>query len=612
MASHVWQQVVHAIDISEPINEGTVGDMFEEACEAAQVPSKVLLKYRIVKVEAPEAGVALFVVRERKGSSSSGSQAGAADERMAAVDNLAVAAGLVPVGGPGAAAKPVPAWTDAELVAAHKSCKNLVNHHHAALIRQVWRQANDYFHESRILARQVLSKIKSDADDADEYLDPPSDDEDIKMERTALHHTPPNKLIPADALCLDSELLCSFWASMGECKANPKYMVGTSRKQGHCRASCGRCKADNSWRQHPLARKELSAMVSSRTAQLRSAACTASKACMAGSASTTPGGGAAAMQSVPDLLPGAALAKMPGFVLGKPFWDIPSITVDQAGGGVNADEGNVADQVLVSDMLTTKHVSINGMDGYFVYQLHYKKRVYQYHLDKTTGQVTEEHVLGLYSAEATAAASKKDATAAALNSDAVQAWLKQQEAFARLDSKQSQQPRQTKGRATLQQGKPGEQDHTATGSNDDAQVDGSSASKHKQPSSGSDGGPGKASTGKAANVGVTDASLSPPPMLDWLDYLPDTGSMAGSWWPCMRQMYTEGEMCTAEGRGRPRQVELRVACSPDKKWHMLVREPEFCKYIMVLYHPLLCSVPAYKPVPRTAASGSQAAAPNTT
>jgi hypothetical protein len=40
------------------------------AVAALQVPAKVLHSYRIVKVEAPEAGVTMFVVRSRKGTSS--------------------------------------------------------------------------------------------------------------------------------------------------------------------------------------------------------------------------------------------------------------------------------------------------------------------------------------------------------------------------------------------------------------------------------------------------------------------------------------------------------------------------------------------------------------
>lgn len=55
--------------------------------------------------------------------------------------------------------------------------------------------------------------------------------------------------------------------------------------------------------------------------------------------------------------------------------------------------------------------------------------------------------------------------------------------------------------------------------------------------------------------------------------------------------------CTqVSGRAVDRQVELRAACSPDTALHLLVREPEFCRYIMVLYHPHLCKVRELKPV----------------
>jgi hypothetical protein len=33
LMSHVWQQVVHAINTAEPLNEGSIRDMFDEACE---------------------------------------------------------------------------------------------------------------------------------------------------------------------------------------------------------------------------------------------------------------------------------------------------------------------------------------------------------------------------------------------------------------------------------------------------------------------------------------------------------------------------------------------------------------------------------------------------
>lgn len=72
----------------------------------------------------------------------------------------------------------------------------------------------------------------------------------------------------------------------------------------------------------------------------------------------------------------------------------------------------------------------------------------------------------------------------------------------------------------------------------------------------------------------------------------------------MRQMYTEGEACNVNGKSIDRQVELRAACSPDSSLHLLVREPNFCQYIMVLYHPQLCGVDRLKPVPVMSGAGA--------
>lgn len=40
-----------------------------------------------------------------------------------------------------------------------------------------------------------------------------------------------------------------------------------------------------------------------------------------------------------------------------------------------------------------------------------------------------------------------------------------------------------------------------------------------------------------------------------------------------------------------RSTELRLACSPDKAAHMVVREPAQCLYIITLYLPGLCRTP---------------------
>lgn len=88
--------------------------------------------------------------------------------------------------------------------------------------------------------------------------------------------------------------------------------------------------------------------------------------------------------------------------------------------------------------------------------------------------------------------------------------------------------------------------------------------------------------------------------------------MIAAHWPFMRQMYTEGESCMVDGKAVDRQVELRAACSPDSSLHLLVREPNFCRYIMVLYHPELCEVDRLMPVPVLGSSSSSKTSSTTT
>ncbi len=46
--------------------------------------------------------------------------------------------------------------------------------------------------------------------------------------------------IEMDRSCCDYHPQCQMWASQGECKANPKYMVGP-KETGQCRLACGVC-----------------------------------------------------------------------------------------------------------------------------------------------------------------------------------------------------------------------------------------------------------------------------------------------------------------------------------------------------------------------------------
>lgn len=77
-----------------------------------QVPTKVLQKYRIVKVDAPEAGVSLFVVRMRPGAHSS-----------AAAENPSVTVAATVAERDAAAGAKTHSGTEAEVAASQKSCR---------------------------------------------------------------------------------------------------------------------------------------------------------------------------------------------------------------------------------------------------------------------------------------------------------------------------------------------------------------------------------------------------------------------------------------------------------------------------------------------------------
>lgn len=46
--------------------------------------------------------------------------------------------------------------------------------------------------------------------------------------------------------CVDENVHCFAWSKVGECKKNPKYMVGTDDNPGYCRKSCNACSSSSS------------------------------------------------------------------------------------------------------------------------------------------------------------------------------------------------------------------------------------------------------------------------------------------------------------------------------------------------------------------------------
>ena len=64
------------------------------------------------------------------------------------------------------------------------------------------------------------------------------------------------------------------------------------------------------------------------------------------------------------------------------------------------------------------------------------------------------------------------------------------------------------------------------------------------------------------------------------------------------QVYSGGDECMLGGGRRVvRRTEVRIACSPDRRLRLLIREPDFCHYVYVLYSPALCLLDEFKPKP---------------
>lgn len=103
------------------------------------------------------------------------------------------------------------------------------------------------------------------------------------------------------------------------------------------------------------------------------------------------------------------------------------------------------------------------------------------------------------------------------------------------------------------------------------------------------------------SVNMMDAATGSYSSLEERDLLPNLRSLLMQKdWPYVKQVYAGGNECVlGGGRRAVRKTEVRIACSPDGKLHMLVREPDFCHYIFVIYTPALCKAERFKPIIRT-------------
>ncbi|MEW5317451.1 MAG: hypothetical protein WDW38_008745 [Sanguina aurantia] len=357
-------------------------------------------------------------------------------------------------------------------------------------------------------------------------------------------------------LCEDKHPLCAKWAAKGECTANPSYMVGGGHHAGQCRKSCRACSSQQTLAEAVQEDKtlgpKLEQLVAGLQLAVRNLGCGASKACLAGVsgaawplASDEPASGEDSFPE--DAEEGLAfLSSMNvggGFVLGKPFFGIPSLkqlplsslpphlhppapvsattapatapaakthsrgklpATGRPSAAAAADAAAPAATAAAATAAEVDAVLAGALAGrlvrlpteYFTFEYLYKNHTRHYHQDAKTHQITEEWSLGGFSRESISIISSV--------------------------------------------------------------------------------------TGEAA-------------VLEDLDLLPDRrAEMRKSTWPYVKQVYAGGQECVlAGGRKAVRRSEVRLACSPDSKLRILIREPDFCHYVFIIYVPQLCDMPFY-------------------
>ena len=306
-------------------------------------------------------------------------------------------------------------------------------------------------------------------------------------------------------------------------------------------------------------------------------------------------------------------------MLGKPFWGVaqrldPPAFAAAAAAAAAADAAAAAaklpppdaadaaaDAALRAELLGAgdgagdgggRALSITGMDGFFRYDLLYGRLAYQFHeeggpgasdnkdkgkdKDRAGDSKDKEKAGGDKGKgkEGAGAAGQKQAAAAAAAGAAAGRVVTERWTMGVFDAAATRAAREEDARA------PRTRARQAWG---EARAAALAAAKASAAAAAGDAKASAAAADakqqqKQQQPAAPVWPAAPPPMLEALDLLPDQPAMLLRAWPFVRQLYTRGDACGARDRPpAPRRVELRAACSPDARLHMLVREPDFCR-----------------------------------
>ena len=365
----------------------------------------------------------------------------------------------------------------------------------------------------------------------EEYIDPYEEEEEDGEEEEEFE----------DLDCMDLHVMCRKWADTGECEANPKYMVGTNILKGHCRKSCGVCIP-----QRPKGRPE------------------------AQGGSSESGSTEADIEALEKAYPAlrGGLAKL--------FKSIHN--------SIRTEACTAAKVCLQLNSQT-----VEGAAQEAAAQGQWKLGTQFYGL-------AEVKVIQASTAAAPPGSPSFDSESSKVESPGGDSEVAEEQGLNEVGDKDEPEPLSKQVSRALSKDLGGKQlsisadffDYFYTYKNVTSQSGSHPTTLSEHYLLG---------TFQRESVEVLEASTGLPATLHSLDLLPNLASILSQMeWPYVKQVYNGGDECVLGGGRRvQRKVEARVACSPDARIHMLVREPDFCSYVYVVFSPALCEVSRFKP-----------------
>jgi len=174
--------------------------------------------------------------------------------------------------------------------------------------------------------------------------------------------------------CNDVHSNCPLWALRGECSKNPKYMLS------HCKSSCGACSAAEGGREPPHKRLQAAALQ-----RILDETCKEFSPCRPRGQSSDR----APAKQAPSFH-----ERVLRHELSRPDPPMPPLAEEVPGGGAEEDPALLLEELIAQDIgdLANKCIYLN--QGWWTYQLCYKRSIRQIHIEDR--EVKVQHELGTF------------------------------------------------------------------------------------------------------------------------------------------------------------------------------------------------------------------------